>query len=52
MRRPASQTRRAILERYCGTDVLGCATHFPSPSFGRIVPRGGTFWFEFEEETR
>ena len=48
----ASQTRRAFLERYCGTDVLICATHFPSPSLGRIVPRGDAFWFEFEERSR
>jgi len=48
----AGQTRRAFLERYCGTDVLVCATRFPSPSLGRIVPRGSAFWFEFEEESR
>ena len=44
----ARKTRRAFLERYCGTDVLVCATHFPSPSWGRVVPRGDAFWFEFE----
>lgn len=25
----ARRTRRDFLERYCGTDVLVCATHFP-----------------------
>ena len=43
----ARKTRRAFLERYCGTDVLVCATHFPSPSWGRVLPRGDAFWFEF-----
>ncbi len=44
----ARQTRRAFLERCCGTDTLVCATHFPSPSFGRVVRRGDAFWFEFD----
>jgi glyoxylase-like metal-dependent hydrolase (beta-lactamase superfamily II) len=44
----ARKTRRAFLERYCATDVLVCATHFPSPSLGHIVPRGDAFWFAFE----
>lgn len=42
----ARQTRRAFLERYCDTDVLICATHFPSPSFGHIVPHGDAFRFQ------
>ncbi len=46
----ARKTRRAFLERYCGTDVLVCATHFPSPSLGRIVSRGDRFWFEDQLE--
>ena len=33
----AAATRRAFLERYCERDVLVCASHFPSPSFGRVV---------------
>ncbi|HBH02676.1 MAG: hypothetical protein A2W08_00630 [Candidatus Rokubacteria bacterium RBG_16_73_20] len=44
----ARKTRREFLERYCGTDVLVCATHFPAPSWGRVVPRGDAFRFAFE----
>jgi glyoxylase-like metal-dependent hydrolase (beta-lactamase superfamily II) len=44
----AGQTRRAFLERYCDTDTLICATHFPSPSFGHIVPHGNVFQFAYE----
>ena len=40
-------TRRAFLERYCERDVLVCASHFPSPSFGRVVREGNGFWFEY-----
>jgi hypothetical protein len=46
----ASATRRSFLERYCGTDVLICATHFPSPSYGHIVPQGEAFQFVYEHE--
>jgi glyoxylase-like metal-dependent hydrolase (beta-lactamase superfamily II) len=46
----ARQTRRAFLERYCETDVLVCASHFPSPSFGHIVPEGNAFRFQYEEQ--
>ena len=45
----ASKTRRAFLERYGGANVLICASHFPSPSLGHIVPRGNAFWFEYED---
>jgi glyoxylase-like metal-dependent hydrolase (beta-lactamase superfamily II) len=45
----AGQTRRAFLERYCDTDTLICGTHFPSPSFGHIVPHGDVFQFEYEK---
>jgi glyoxylase-like metal-dependent hydrolase (beta-lactamase superfamily II) len=45
----ARTTRQAFLEQYCDTDVVICATHFPEPSFGRIVPRDDVFWFEYEE---
>jgi hypothetical protein len=48
----ARRTRRAFLERYCGTDVLVWGSHFPSPSLGHIVPRGDAFWFEYEERLR
>jgi glyoxylase-like metal-dependent hydrolase (beta-lactamase superfamily II) len=44
----AKRTRRAFLERYCDSDVLVCASHFPSPSFGHIVPSGDAFQFEYE----
>jgi len=47
----ARQTRRSFLERYCDTDVLVCATHFPSPSFGHIVPEGHAFRFQYERDT-
>jgi glyoxylase-like metal-dependent hydrolase (beta-lactamase superfamily II) len=43
----AAATRRAFLERYCEQDVLVCASHFPSPSFGRVVREGNGFWFEY-----
>ena len=45
----AAATRRAFLERYCERDVLVCASHFPSPSFGRVVREGDGFWFEYEK---
>lgn len=45
----ADQTRRAFLERYCATDVLICATHFPSPSFGHIVSHGVVYQFAYED---
>jgi len=44
----AQQTRRAFLERYCDRDVLVCASHFPSPSFGHIVPDRRGFRFQSE----
>jgi glyoxylase-like metal-dependent hydrolase (beta-lactamase superfamily II) len=43
----AAVTRRGFLERYCERDVLICASHFPSPSFGRVVREGNGFWFEY-----
>ena len=43
----AAATRRAFLERYCERDVLVCASHFPSPSFGRVVREGNAFWFKY-----
>lgn len=44
----ARRTRRAFLDRYCETDVVVCASHFPSPSFGHIVPEGNGFRFQYE----
>lgn len=43
----AKTTRQQFLERYCDTDVLVCATHFPAPSLGHIVPRQSAFWFQY-----
>jgi glyoxylase-like metal-dependent hydrolase (beta-lactamase superfamily II) len=45
----AKQTRRAFLERYCGTDTLICTAHFPLPSAGRIVAEGDGFRFVFDD---
>ena len=45
----AAATRRAFLERYCERDVLVCASHFPSPSFGHVVREGNGFCFEYEK---
>ena len=45
----AAATRRAFLERYCERDVLVCASHFPSPSFGHVIREGNAFWFKYEE---
>jgi glyoxylase-like metal-dependent hydrolase (beta-lactamase superfamily II) len=46
----AAATRRAFLERQCERDVLVCASHFPSPSFGRVVREGDGFWFEYARD--
>lgn len=47
----ARQTRQSFMERYCDTDVLVCATHFPSPSFGHFVRDGDGFRFQYESAT-
>ena len=39
----AAATRRNFLERYCDTDTLCCAAHFPSPSTGKIRRFGNGF---------
>lgn len=39
----AAASRRGLLERYCGTETRCCFAHFPSPSTGRVVPRGQGF---------
>lgn len=44
----ARTTRRSFLERYCDSNVMVCATHFPEPSMGRITQRDKAFWFEYE----
>ena len=41
----AAATRRAFLERYRKRDVLVCASHVPSSSFGRVVREGNAVWF-------
>ncbi len=41
----AVHTRQAFLERHCEAGSLVCGTHFPSPSFGRILERGGSFHY-------
>jgi glyoxylase-like metal-dependent hydrolase (beta-lactamase superfamily II) len=33
----AKATRRSFLEKYCETDVLVCATHFPASSTGHLI---------------
>jgi hypothetical protein len=43
----AAATRHAFMERYRERDVVICASHFPSPSFGRFVREGKGFWFEY-----
>jgi glyoxylase-like metal-dependent hydrolase (beta-lactamase superfamily II) len=45
----AKTTRQTFLEQHCEADILVCATHFPAPSFGHIVPRDGAFWFQYKE---
>ena len=45
----AKATRRSFLDRYCDSKVTVCATHFPEPSIGRIVPREKTFWFDYDD---
>ena len=41
----AIETRKAFLERHCEAGSLVCGTHFPSPSFGRLVARSQGFEF-------
>ncbi|MBI2226488.1 MAG: MBL fold metallo-hydrolase, partial [Betaproteobacteria bacterium] len=36
-----------FLERYSDSKVLVCASHFPQPSFGRVVRRDQAFAFNF-----
>jgi glyoxylase-like metal-dependent hydrolase (beta-lactamase superfamily II) len=48
----ASKTRQRFLERCHEANALVCATHFPEPSFGRVVRHGGAFRFDYEGEAR
>ncbi len=45
----AKITRQGFLDKYCETDVLVCATHFPASSLGHIVRREDAFWFQYED---
>lgn len=45
----AAKTRRAFMERYCETDVLVVASHFPSPSFGHFARSGNGFKYVYEQ---
>jgi hypothetical protein len=49
MKSVAKRTRRAFMERYCGTDTLICTAHFPLPSAGRVVADGDAFRFAFDD---
>ena len=44
----AKTTRLNFLERYSDSKVLVCASHFPQPSFGRVVRRDQAFWFNYD----
>ena len=44
----AGTTRRSFLERHCESGTLVCATHFPEPSFGRVLRQDGAFRFRYE----
>ena len=44
----ANTTRLNLLQRYCDSNVLVCATHFPQPSVGRIVRHDTSFAFNYE----
>jgi glyoxylase-like metal-dependent hydrolase (beta-lactamase superfamily II) len=46
----AGKTRRAFLERCCESGTMVCASHFPQPSFGRVVERDKAFWFDYQEK--
>ena len=43
----ATKTRRGFLERCLEERIVVCATHFPEPSFGRIIQRADAFWFDY-----
>jgi glyoxylase-like metal-dependent hydrolase (beta-lactamase superfamily II) len=46
----ARQTRRAYLEERCEAGDLMLTAHFPSPSAGKVVPRGDAFWIDFVDQ--
>jgi glyoxylase-like metal-dependent hydrolase (beta-lactamase superfamily II) len=41
----AEQTRRKIFDRFCDEPTIICATHFPSPSTGRVQRWGDGYKF-------
>jgi glyoxylase-like metal-dependent hydrolase (beta-lactamase superfamily II) len=41
----AEQTRRKIFDRFCDEPTIMCATHFPSPSTGRVRRWGDGYKF-------
>ena len=44
----AALTRKHFLENCAEKAALLCATHFPEPSFGRVIRRGDAFWFDYQ----
>ena len=45
----AVRTRRDLLETCCSEDILLCAGHFPSPSFGYVVRERDGYDFVYDE---
>jgi len=45
----AATTRRAFLERFCDTGTLCCASHFPTPSVGRVRRWGAGYRMDYME---
>jgi hypothetical protein len=39
----SARTRRSFLDAHCESDSLILTAHFPSPSIGRIIPRGNGY---------
>ena len=48
----AAKTRRRFLERCCSSNIVVCATHFPEPSFGRVIESDSAFQFEYLKQHR
>jgi glyoxylase-like metal-dependent hydrolase (beta-lactamase superfamily II) len=43
----SAHTRKTFLNTHCESDTLVLTAHFPSPSIGRIVPRGNAYDFSY-----
>ncbi len=43
----STKTRKTFLNTHCNTDTIILTAHFPSPSIGRIVPRGNGYDFTY-----